>query len=103
MEKFNGIVQMDDLKNKLNEIIDLINRSYSVVDYSGTLANLKNEMNGWYKWNGSINNISGNWLINKRTSSSINMYSATNISDTRVVFNSTDLSKWYSPYGSWHV
>lgn len=68
-------------------------------EHNGSLSELINMDNGWYKWQGTIESVTGTWIIVKMDT----LYQATCMDDPRVVLNSGNLNTWYSPYGYWHA
>ena len=72
--------------------------SFNVITIS-KLTDLSSKANGWYKFSGTISDVSGTWTITKAGT----LYTATNMEDPRVLLSSTDLSNWYSPYAYWHA
>ncbi len=67
--------------------------------HEGALTDLATKANGWYKWAGTIDAVTGTWVIDKK----FTLYTATNIEDPRVVLSSNNLTVWRSPYGYWHA
>jgi hypothetical protein len=99
MDKIENITEIGILRDKINEIIEILNKSVAVNVAVGDLSTIKNLNNGWYQWTGTLAGVSGTWIITKAST----VYTAINTSDVKIVFNSNDLTNWYSPYGSWHV
>lgn len=63
------------------------------------LNELSKHPNGYFAFNGTIEGVSGNWIILKTNS----LYQATNIENPRIVISSSNLTTWYSPYAYWHA
>lgn len=70
-----------------------------LITLNGAISALSNQSDGWYKWSGTIDDVQGTWILQKMST----LYTATNIEDPRVVLNSNNLTKWYSPYAYWHA
>ena len=97
-----GFITQDDVPKKISDLVNdsnFIDKQEFLKEYNGTLNNLKNQVNGWYKWTGTIYGVNGNWIIIKMDT----LYTATNLEDPRLVVNSNDLTTWYSIYGYWHA
>lgn len=65
----------------------------------GSISDLTNMNNGWYKWKGILSNVNSTWIVVKMDT----LYTATSLDDPRIVLNSKNLKDWYSPYGYWHA
>ena len=94
------------LEDKISEKLTATKLDVKDDNFVTTLSDAKN---GWYYVKDiTIQGIKANWMIQKvgykkSTTDYMFLYTATNTSDPRVVLNSTDLTNWHSPYGSWHV
>ena len=68
-------------------------------NFDGAISALLTQRNGWYKWTGELDGIYSTWIILKTDS----LYTATSMTDPRVVLRSNDLLSWYSSYAYWHA
>ncbi len=89
----------DEILNQFQDLKDEIDNKKLLNVIDGDITNIANMEDGWYRWVGTLNAVSGVWIIVKMDS----LYSATNINDPRIIFNSNDLTSWNSPYGYWHA
>ena len=97
-----GYIRNDELADKIKDILGDTNYftpSNILNNYTGSITDLDNMHNGWYKWSGTIDTVTGTWILFKMDT----FYQASNIEDTRVILVSNNLSNWYSPYGYWHA
>lgn len=88
----------DRIMEALDETKEEIKKNM-LSEHNGSLSELINMDNGWYKWQGTIESVTGTWIIVKMDT----LYQATCMDDPRVVLNSGNLNTWYSPYGYWHA
>ena len=89
----------DSLLNTKEELKESLGEHDHGYTLEGPILNLSSKKNGWYKWSGTLDSVSGAWIVEKKGT----LYTATNIEDPRVVLNSNDLTVWRSPYGYWHA
>lgn len=89
----------DDVLNQLQDFRQEVEEKDALSSFEGNIVLIETLKNGWYKWVGTLDNVTGTWIITKMDT----LYSATCINDPRIVLNSIDLEHWYSPYGYWHA
>lgn len=89
----------DKLINKIEALETKVEEEDMLSSFNGSITQLTNMKNGWYKWTGILDSINSTWIIVKTDT----LYTATNIADPRIVLRSNDLSSWYSSYAYWHA
>ena len=89
----------DKVDQKLDEFRIELDEKDILSNFEGDITNISNMKNGWYKWTGTIDGITGVWIIAKI----FTLYTVTSVNDPRIVLSSNDLTTWYSPYGYWHA
>jgi hypothetical protein len=96
-----GSVDLSNVMSNMQTLQTTVNNSISKNDstISGAVSNLSSKKDGYYKWQGTILDVTDTFVIFKI----LGLYTATALSDPRIVFSSTNLTDWYSPYASWHV
>ena len=90
-----------DISNALQSIQSVQQNTVQKNDgiITGVITNLNSKQDGYYKWQGTILDVTDTFVIFKI----LGLYTATALSDPRIVFSSTNLTDWYSPYASWHI
>jgi hypothetical protein len=92
--------ELNDATGSAKTYADQKISAWRTVAAISALSDLSSKANGWYSLSSAtIGGVSGAWTIAKIGT----LYTATNMSDPRVMLNSVDLSNWYSPYAYWHA
>ena len=89
----------DRLLSKIDDVSTKIEEKDILENFDGAISALLTQRNGWYKWTGELDGIYSTWIILKTDS----LYTATSMTDPRVVLRSNDLLSWYSSYAYWHA
>lgn len=94
------IQQAEDRVTNLIENFKVEMREKDILSpFKGTILEMVNLKNGWYRWTGTLDSITATWIILKTDT----LYTAVDMEDPRIVLRSNDLNNWYSAYAYWHA